>query len=94
MKWRKSLVYRVEFSKTAKKQLAKLDKPVAKRIIEWLRERVDGCDNPKLWGASLVGEFSGLWKYRVGTFRLICEIRDGELIVLVIELGHRGEIYK
>ena len=40
------------------------------------------------------GEFSGLWKYRVGTFRLICEIRDGELIVLVIELGHRGEIYK
>jgi mRNA interferase RelE/StbE len=81
-------------SNMTKKQLAKLDKPISKRIIQWLRDRIDGCENPRLWGEALVGEFTGLWKYRVGNFRLICDIRDEKLIVLVVELGNRKEVYK
>jgi mRNA interferase RelE/StbE len=92
-KLRKNLAYKVKLSNTAKKQLAKLDKPIAKRIIQWMRERIETYDNPRLWGEPLVGEFSGLWKYRIGTFRLICEIKDNLLIVLVLEIGHRKEIY-
>lgn len=88
------MIYKVKFSNTAKKQLLKLDKQISKRITQWLRDRVDNCENPRLWGEVLVGEFTELWKYRIGSFRLVCEIRDHELIVLVLELGNRKEIYK
>lgn len=93
MKWRENLAYKAELSNGAKKQLSKLDVQTAKRIVQWLRNRIENCENPRLWGEPLVGKFTGLWKYRIGTFRLICEIKDNELIVLVIELGHRREVY-
>lgn len=71
-----------------------MDRGSAQRIVAWMRDRVSNCENPRLWGEALVGEFSGLWKYRIGTFRLVCEIQDDKLVVLVVELGHRKEIYK
>lgn len=89
-----NLAYNVQLTNTARKQLAKLDKHISKRIIQWVRERIEGCDNPRLWGEALVGEFTGFWKYRIGSFRLICDIRDDKLVVLVIELGNRKEVYK
>lgn len=89
-----SLGYKIGYSQDARKQFTKLDKQISKRIFKWLEDRVVGCDNPRLWGEALVGEFTGLWKYRIGDFRLICEIKDHELVVLVIELGHRKEVYK
>lgn len=89
-----SLVYKVEYSQEAIRQIKKLDKQISKRILTWLDQRIVNCENPRLWGEALVGEFSGLWKYRIGTFRLICEIKDERLIVIVVELGHRKEIYK
>jgi mRNA interferase RelE/StbE len=88
------LVYSVEYSKEAQKILKKMDRGSAQRIVAWMRDRVSNCENPRLWGEALVGEFSGLWKYRIGTFRLVCEIQDEKLVVLVVELGHRKEIYK
>lgn len=89
-----SLVYKVEYSQEAIRQIKKLDKQISKRILDWLDQRIVNCENPRLWGEALVGEFSVLWKYRIGTFRLICEIKDERLIVIVVELGHRKEIYK
>lgn len=88
------MVYSVEYSKEAQKILKKMDRSAAQRIVVWMRDRVNNCENPRLWGEALVGEFSGLWKYRIGTFRLVCEIQDDKLMVLVVELGHRKEVYK
>jgi mRNA interferase RelE/StbE len=88
------LAYNVEYGKEAQKILKKMDKANSQRIVKWIGERVNGCDNPRLWGEVLLGEFSGLWKYRIGNFRLICKIDDYKLVVIVIELGHRKDGYK
>jgi len=88
------MVWKIEFTDVVDKQLSKLDKPTKSRILSWLDERLTNCDNPRLWGDALVGEFSGLWRYRIGNYRVICELKNNELIVLVIEIGHRKEVYR
>ena len=88
------MVWKIEFTDVVDKQLSKLDKPTKSRILSWLDERLTNCDNPRLWGDALVGEFSGLWRYRIGSYRVICELRNNELMVLVIEIGHRKEVYR
>jgi mRNA interferase RelE/StbE len=88
------MAWKIKFTDIADKQLSKLDKQVKKRIINWLDERLTSCHNPKLWGDALVGEFTGLWRYRVGDYRIICQLQNNELVILVIELGHRSDIYK
>jgi mRNA interferase RelE/StbE len=88
------MAWTVDISPTALKQLGKLDKPVADRILKFLRERVARLDDPRQIGASLQGTLSGLWKYRVGDYRLICSFEDDRLVVLVLRVGHRREVYK
>jgi len=88
------LVWTVKFSDEAKRNLKKLDKSTQKRITHFLQTRLQNTDNPRATGKSLQGNLSGLWRYRIGDFRLLCRIEDGELIILVIEIGHRKEIYK
>lgn len=87
------MVYKVLFSERAKKQLKKLDKHIAALIIGWLEKNVDGSENPRIHGKGLVENRSGEWRYRVGNYRIICEIQDDEVIVLVLEIGHRRDIY-
>ena len=70
-----------------------MDKSVAKRIILWIEQRLVDCENPRLWGGALVGDFSGFWKYRIGDYRLICQIKDNELVVQLIDIGNRKEVY-
>lgn len=82
----------VSLSVLAKKQLKQLDKPVQKRITKFLNELTELAD-PRSKGKSLVGDFKGFWRYRVGDYRLICRIHDEKLEILVVELGHRKEIY-
>lgn len=77
------MAWRIELSETANKQLAKLDKTEARRITKFLRERLVASDNPRIVGKALSGPLGGLWRYRVGDYRLICEIQDGVLCVLV-----------
>ena len=84
----------VEISAFAQKQLGKLDKPVARRILGWLDDRIEGCKDPRHFGEPLKGELGGLWRYRIGDFRVICEIQDGRLVVLALSMGHRREIYR
>ena len=83
------MAWTVEVSAFAQKQLGKLDKPVAKRILDWLDDRIEDCKNPRHFGEPLSGEMAGLWRYRIGDFRVICEIRDQHLIVLALSIGHR-----
>ena len=85
--------YKVVFSEKAKKQLKKLDKYVYSLIIGWLEKNIDGSDNPRVHGKALVENRVGQWRYRIGDYRVICEIQDNEIIVLVLEVGHRKEIY-
>ena len=88
------MVWRVEIADHAERQLRKLDPQVCRRILDWLDERIEGCKNPRHFGESLKGGHAGLWRYRVGDYRVICEIRDAHLVVLAIAVGHRREVYR
>ncbi len=88
-----NLGYKLTYSSQALKQLKKLDKPMSKKLVTWLNDRIPHASNPRLWGDQLKGNLGGFWRYRVGDFRVICEIRDHELVVLVLQVGHRKEIY-
>jgi len=86
--------YRVVFTEKSKKQLSKLDKSVASLIIGWIEKNIEGCENPRMHGKGLLGNKNGQWRYRIGDYRAICEIRDEEVIILVLEVGHRKHIYE
>ncbi|MDD2725327.1 MAG: type II toxin-antitoxin system RelE/ParE family toxin [Methylovulum sp.] len=88
------MAWTVKLTNDAKRDLRKIDKPQQKRITAFLLERLEKSENPRANGKALLGNLSGLWRYRVGDFRLLCRIEDNELVVLVIEIGHRKEIYK
>ncbi len=88
------MAWTVKLSDDAKRDLQKLDKPIQKRIAAFLQERIQAAENPRASGKALQGNLSGLWRYRVGDYRLLCRVEDEELIVLVIEIGHRREIYR
>jgi len=89
------LAWTVEFEAEARKELAKLDKPVAKRITAFLRERVVALGDPRMLGEALKGPRLGeFWKYRVGDYRIICRLEDGRLCVLVVVIGNRREVYR
>ena len=84
----------IEFDPAAQRELDRLDKPVARRISKFLYERVSQLDDPRQVGERLTGPLSGFWKYRVGDYRIICSFEHDRLIVLVLRLGHRREVYK
>ncbi len=88
------MAWKIEFDPAALKELEKLDKPVERRILKFLHERVVKLDDPRQIGARLQGTLSGLWKYRIGDYRLICSLEDDRLVVLVLRVGHRREVYK
>jgi mRNA interferase RelE/StbE len=86
------LAWTIEFAETASRQLLKLDRPVARRIVRFLRERVSESPDPRALGAALKGDELGRFrKYRVGDYRVIAEIRDSEIRIVVIRLGHRSD---
>lgn len=89
------MAWRIEVSETAEKQLAKLDKPVAKRLRSFLRERLAPLDDLRSIGQALRGsELGEFWKYRVGDWRLICQIKDAKILITVIRFGNRREVYR
>ena len=85
--------WRIEITRTATKQITKLDRAAQKSIQHFLRERLTPAANPRQWGKPLHGEKQGLWRYRVGDYRLICDIQDEKITVLVLEVGHRKDVY-
>jgi mRNA interferase RelE/StbE len=89
------LAWRIDFAESAAKQLRKLDPAAARRILEFLRERVASARDPRSLGAALKGDELGqFWKYRIGDYRGIAVIRDREIRIVVVRLGHRREVYR
>jgi mRNA interferase RelE/StbE len=86
--------WRVEINRTTQKQIKKLDRTAQGLIVRFLRERVLATDNPRQWGKPLLGDKGGLWRYRVGDYRLICRIQDELVTVLVVGGGHRKDMYR
>jgi mRNA interferase RelE/StbE len=83
----------VQIDDYAGDQLQKLDKPVRVRILNYLDDRIQDCKNPRHFGEPLKLNKAGLWRYRVGDYRIICEIQDENLVVLALAVGHRKKIY-
>ena len=86
--------YTVKYKKSAQKKLAKFAPTVQNRIRTWVETNLVGCENPRLHGKALEGEFEGLWRYRVGEYRIVAEIRDAEVVILVVKIGKRGDVYR
>lgn len=87
------MTYRVEFTDKAKKELKKLDNSTRLMIAAWIRKNLEGCSNPRLHGKGLTANRKGQWRYRIGDYRLICDVDDGKILILILTVGHRREIY-
>lgn len=87
------MLWRIDFSEKADKQLLSLDKPIRERIRKYVKD-LAVLSNPRLRGEPLAGNLSDFWKYRIGDYRLICRINDEKMLVLVVKIGHRSEVYK
>ena len=88
------MAWTIEYADTAKRQLRKFDKQMARRIIDFMDKRIAGLENPRSTGKALTGPLDGFWRYRVGDCRVICDIQDRVLRVLVVRVGNRCEIYR
>jgi mRNA interferase RelE/StbE len=87
------LTWRIEIVETARKQIHKLDKPSQRKIISLLKI-LETNENPRLAGKALHGDKAGLWRYRSGDYRIICQIMDSTITILVLKIGHRREVYR
>ncbi|HFI0579337.1 TPA: type II toxin-antitoxin system RelE/ParE family toxin [Streptococcus suis] len=86
--------YRLELTKRAMKDLAKLDKPTQALIVKWLQQNLQDTTTPRAQGKALTGQLSHLWRYRVGNYRILAEIHDNTITIEVVKIGHRKDIYK
>ncbi|HEX9904450.1 MAG TPA: type II toxin-antitoxin system RelE/ParE family toxin [Propylenella sp.] len=89
-----SRAWRIEFLPRAERRLGKLPERDRTRILRYLSERVAVAEDPRSLGEALKGPLSGLWRYRLGDFRIIVRIEDRRVTVLVLEIGHRREVYR
>ncbi len=85
--------YEVVYSERAIKELKKLDKYTRQMIYAWIGKNLVGCENPRQHGRGLTANRSGQWRYRIGDYRLICQINDNELVILALSVGHRRSVY-
>lgn len=85
--------YSVIYSDKAVKQLKKLDKQTRRLIFAWIDKNLEGCSDPRARGKGLTANRSGQWRYRVGNYRILAQIQDDEVLILILEVGHRSIIY-
>ncbi len=86
--------YKVRLEKSAQKSLKKMDKNDSKIIMAWISKNLINCQDPYIHGKSLQGNLKEKWRYRIGNYRLICNIDDEKIVILILEAGHRRDIYK
>ena len=87
------MTWSVEWDERARRELRRLDPAVQRQILRYLRERIAGSNDPRRFGRSLGGQLGGLWRYRVGDYRLVCEVANDRPLVLVLAVGHRKDVY-
>ena len=93
--WSANLAWQIEFDPDALKELKKLDRPIQSRLVIFLRDRLSLLDDPRSIGEALSGSRLGnYWKYRVGDWRIVCDIQDKRVVVRVLRLGNRREVYR
>lgn len=85
--------YQVVYTRDAVKDLKKLDKYTKRMIKAWIDKNLEGCEDPRVHGKGLTANRSGQWRYRIGDYRLICDIQDGKLVILALAIGHRRDVY-
>lgn len=85
--------YKVIYTDLATKQLSKMDKYVSSRIYKWVRKNLVNCADPFYIGKRLKGELSKFWRYRVGNYRILAEINNQDIVIVIVSIGHRKEIY-
>ena len=88
MKWK------VEFSPDAKKELSRLDRYTQRLIGSWIDKHLANCENPRVTGKPLRANLAGYWRYRIGDYRMICKLEDDRVIIIVIKIGHRRDVYE
>ena len=87
------MAWTINITSKALKSLAKIDHKQVLKIRHFLETDLSAMPNPRTLGKALQGDLKGLWRYRVGDYRLIAQIQDNELVILVIEIGHRKDVY-
>jgi mRNA interferase RelE/StbE len=85
--------WKLEYSKKARKQLHKLNAVQRAIILSWMEKHINGCENPRAYGKGLVGNHAGEWRYRIGDYRVLCEIQNSKLVVLAFSVEHRRSVY-
>ena len=86
--------FHVQYTKAALKQLKKMDRFDAQLIVSWIGKNLEGCDDPRVHGKGLTANRSGEWRYRVGSYRILCVIEDDVLVIEVFSIGHRSTVYR
>lgn len=88
------MAYRVEYTSAALKQLKKMDRFDARLIVSWIDKNLEGCEDPRVHGKGLTADRVGEWRYRVGSYRILCVIQDDRLVIEVFSVGHRSTVYE
>jgi mRNA interferase RelE/StbE len=88
-----SRIWRVEFDRDAARDLRKLGAEAERAILRYLRQRIATSEDPRRFGRALTGDLKGLWRYRVGAYRIVAAIEEDRFVVLVVTVGHRREVY-
>lgn len=86
-------MYKVQYTPQAIRQLGKLDPFITRTIYAWIGKNLEGCSNPRLHGKGLTANRSGQWRYRIGDYRLIADIQDDIVVILIVTVGHRRDVY-
>lgn len=86
--------YSVEYTKTALKQLKKMDRKIVAFIISYIEDKLVDCEDPRRYGKALQGTLNDKWRYRVGDYRVLAKIQDDIVVITVVEIGHRRDVYK
>ncbi len=87
------MIYSIETTARFDKEFKKLDRYTQRMIKGWIEKNLQDCQNPRLRGKGLTANRSGQWRYRIGDYRLLCQIDDGKLVILALSVGHRREVY-
>ncbi len=88
------MTYKVEYTRTALKQFKKMDKTIASFIITYIEDKLVDCENPRAYGKALQGSLNDKWRYRVGDYRILAKIEDDIIVITIVEIGHRRDIYR
>lgn len=88
------MTYHVRFTRTAAKDLKKLDRHTAALTLGWIRKNLEGCKDPRRHGKGLTANRNGEWRYRMGDYRLIADIQEDQVVILMLRIGHRRDIYQ